>query len=229
MGVKPGEKKWLLSEHTLPVCRRRVTGVKLKGQKVMWVGGEADDPADNNRTFIYDVRTRTFRETTPVPAAKHMGDQISVGVLRDGSVVVAGGAPNRVPPGTEFGGPLGDGGRNQLLCYAVPGNRVVIAGGQDTAGGDLYDTYVFRYRSRSLTRGPDLVHGTAVWAAQHPELGLPPDHQAAVISSQAVCMNNSRLVFRDGTLVHGGGHDGVGDDPPGGSRYVEQLTGRLGP
>jgi hypothetical protein len=471
--VKPGEKQWLLSEHTLPVCRRRVTGVKLKGQKVMWVGGEADDPADNNRTFIYDVRTRTFRETTPVPAAKHMGDQISVGVLRDGSVVVAGGAvagdagstsrlsyryhpddetwrrtgdlpvpqewkfmptirlrdgrllvaggvgtagaatqtgsrqafvydatrtstvsvidpdtgvptgatavvrgewdvtrrisdhgettlgrghvfgnavrlkdgrvfvvgghtywipdfqdnndlsvlatdtdyfdpatgvwttgaplptvdgeddripgshggrtngvglavlgnrkvviaggnsqtdeasyfgtaigrqsilvmtiaddplhstyeiaPNRIPPGTEFGGPLGDGGRTQLLCYALPGNRVVIAGGQDTAGGDLYDTYVFRYRSRSLTRGPDLVHGTAVWAAQHPELGLPPDHQAAVISSQAVCMNNSRLVFRDGTLVHGGGHDGVGDDPPGGSRYVEQLTGRLEP
>jgi len=127
-------------------------------------------------------------------------------------------APDRIPPGTGFGGPLGDGGRNQLLCYAVPGNRAVIAGGQDTAGGDLFDTYVFRYRTRSVTRGPDLVHDTAVWAAQQPGQGYPPDYEAAVISSQAVCMNNSRLVFRDGTLVHGGGYDAVGDDLPAAAR-----------
>src|SRR3954466_6574309 len=90
MGVKPG-KKWSLSVHTVPVAKQKVIGVKLKGRKVMWVGGQADDPADNNRVFIYDVRTRTINETTPVPAAKHMGPLVSVGVLRDGSVVVAGG------------------------------------------------------------------------------------------------------------------------------------------
>ena len=50
-----------------------------------------------------------------------------------------------------------------------------------------------------------------------------------MISSQAVCMSNSRLVFRDGTLVHGGGYNGVGDDTVVGSRYArEQLTGGLG-
>lgn len=470
MGVKLG-KKWLLSVHTLPVTRQKVTGVKLKGRRVMWVGGQADNPADNNRVFIYDVRTRTFSETTPVPAAKQMGPRVSVGVLRDGSVVVAGGdvdgvagstsrlsyrydpdrvwrrtgdlpvpqqwlfmptirlrdgrllvaggvgtdgaatqtgsqrafvydvtltstvavvdpdtgvptgatatvrgrwdftrrvagnvettlgrghvfgnavrlkdgrvfvagghtfwvpdfadnsdlsvlatdtdyfdpatgewttgaplpivggeddripgshggrangvglavlgngkviiaggnsqtdgasyfgtaigrrsilvmtpagnpmnstyetAPHRIPPGTSFGGLLGDGGRNQLLCYPVPGNRVVLAGGQDTEGGDLYDTYVFKYSNRSVTRGPDMAHETTVWAPQHPEWGYPADYKSAVISSQAVCMNNSRLVFGDGTLVHGGGYNGVGDDASGGSRYVEQLTGSSG-
>jgi hypothetical protein len=471
MGTKLG-KKWLLSGDSVPVAKQKVTGVKLKGRKVMWVGGQADDDeADNNRVFIYDVRTRTFSETTPVPAAKRMGPRVSVGVLRDGSVVVAGGdvdgvagstshlsyryhpddgvwrrtgdlpvpqqwlfmptirlrdgrlliaggvgtdgaatqtgsrralvydatrtstvsvidpdtgvptgatatvpgrwdftrrvadnvetklgrghvfgnavrlkdgrvfvagghtfwrrasppndsselatdtdyfdpatgewttgaplptvegeddtiagshggrangvglavlgngkviiaggnsqtdhesyahtqigrrsvlvmtpagnpmnstyetAPNRIPPGTQFGGLLGDGGRTQLLCYAIPGNRVVLAGGQDTNGGDLYDTYVFKYSDRSVTRGPDMVHRTTVWALQHPEWGYPADYETAVVSSQAVCMNNSRLVFRDGTLVHGGGYNGVGDDTFGGSRCAEQLTGSLG-
>jgi hypothetical protein len=471
MSVKLG-KKWLLSVQTLPVAKQKVTGVKLKGRKVLWVGGQADDPADNNRAFIYDVRTRTFSETTPVPAAKHMGSLVSVGVLKDGSVVVTGGdvagfagstsrlsyryfpddgvwrrtgdlpvpqqwlfmpttrlrdgrlliaggvgtdgaatqtgsqrafvydaaltstvavldphtgvptgatatvrgrwdftrrvtdgvettldrghvfgnavrlkdgrvfvagghtfwvpdfandndlsvlatdtdyfdpatgewttgaplptvqgeddripgshggrangvglavlgngkviiaagnsqtdgasyfgtaigrrsilvmtpaaspmdstyetAPHRIPRGTKFGGLFGDGGRNQLLCYPIPGNRVVLAGGQDTMGGDLYDTYVFKYSNRSVTRGPEMVHDTTVWALQHPEWGYPADYKAAVISSQAVGMNNSRLVFGDGTLVHGGGYNGVGYDTFGGSRYAEQLTGRLG-
>jgi hypothetical protein len=135
-------------------------------------------------------------------------------------------APHRIPPGTQFGGLFGDGGRNQLLCYPIPGNRVVLAGGQDTKGGDLYDTYVFKYSNRSVTRGPDMVHETPVWVPQHPE--YPADYEAPVISSQAVCMNNSRLVFRDGTLVHGGGYDGVGDETSAGSVYAEQLTGSSG-
>jgi hypothetical protein len=458
-------KKWLLSEETLPVRKSRVAGVKLKGKKVMWVGGDADDPADSNRAFIYHVGTRRFRETAPVPAAKPMDRRASVGVLKDGSVVVAGGpvdsdasrlsyrydpiseewhrtgdlpvrqqwlfmptirlrdgrlliaggvgesgvatltgslqafiydpaqnstvavidpgtgvptgetavvagkwdvtrkvennsestlgsahvfgnsirlkdgrvfvvgghtfwhpnfddgldfsvlatetdyfdpatgvwttgsplpavqgeddripssyggranglglavmdngkvviaggnsqvdnlsyfltgigrrsilvmtahtnpmhstyeiAPNRIPPGSPFGGLFGDGGRNQLLCYAVPGNRVVIAGGQDNAGGDLYDTYVFKYSNRSIKRGPDMAHDTTCWAVQHPELGFPPDYETAVISTLAVSMNNSRLVFGDGTLVHGGGYNGVGDGTFPGSRYAEQLA-----
>jgi hypothetical protein len=467
MAVKLG-KKWVLSDETLPVRRQAVAGVKLKGKRVMWVGGDGDDdPADSNRAFIYNVRTRRFRETAPVPAAKHMGRLACVGVLRDGSVVVAGGAvageagstsrlsyrydaeletwhrtgdlpvrqqwlfmpttrlrdgrlliaggvgedgvatltgsrrafvydvtrtstvavinpvtgvptgttavvrgkrdvtrrvadhtestlgsahvfgnsirlkdgrvfvvgghefwipdfeaahdlsvlatgtdyfdpgtgvwttgaplptvmgeddtianshggranglglavmdngkvviaggnsqvddasyfatglgrrsilvmtakvdpahstyeiaPNRIPPGTAFGGLLGDSGRNQLLCYPVPRNRVVIAGGQDTAGGDLYDTYVFRYSDRSVKRGPDMAHETTCWALEDPEFGYPPEYETAVISTQAVGMNNSRLVFRDGTLVHGGGYNGVGDATFSGSRYAEQL------
>jgi hypothetical protein len=134
--------------------------------------------------------------------------------------------PNHIPPGTEFGGLLGDGGRNQVLCYPLPDNRVVIAGGQDSVGADLYDTYVFKYSNRSVKRGPDMVHDTTCWATQDPTLGYPSDYEAAVISTQAVSMNNSRLVFRNGTLVHGGGYNGVGDLTFPGSRYAEQLTGR---
>jgi hypothetical protein len=466
MAVNLG-KKWLLSEETLPVRKSRVAGVKLNGKKVMWVGGDAEDAADSNRAFIYHVETRRFRETAPVPAAKPMDRRACVGVLKGGSVVVAGGvvdgaagaasrlsyrydpiseewhrtgdlpvrqqwlfmptirlrdgrllvaggvgesgvatltgsrqafiydptqnstvavvdpdtgvptgttavvagkwdvtrnvadntestlgsahvfgnsirlkdgrvfvvgghtfwhggsdegldfsalaigtdyfdpdtgawttgsplpmvdgeddripssyggrtnglglavmdngkvviaggnsqvdnmsysrtgigrrsilvmtartnpmhstyeiAPNRIPPGSPFGGLFGDGGRNQLLCYALPGNKVVIAGGQDNTGGDLYDTYVFKYSTRSVKRGPDMAHDTTCWAVQHPELGFPPDYEAAVISTQAVSMNNSRLVFGDGTLVHGGGYNGVGDGAFPGSRYAEQL------
>lgn len=68
-----------------------------------------------------------------------------------------------------------------------------------------------------------MVHGRPTWVGNYPELGLPDSFQAAVISTQAVCMNNSKLVFSCGTLVHGGGFDGIRDDPPKGSRYVEQL------
>jgi hypothetical protein len=131
-------------------------------------------------------------------------------------------APNRIPPGTEFGGLAGaDGGRNQVLCYPVPRNRVVIAGGQDNLGGDLYDTYVFKYSDRSVERGPDLAHDAPEWALEDPG----PGYQAATISTQAVSMRNSRLVFRDGSLVHGGGYNGVGDASFADSRYAEQLTG----
>jgi hypothetical protein len=69
-----------------------------------------------------------------------------------------------------------------------------------------------------------MAHDTTCWAPQHPELGYPPDYEAAVIRTQTVSMNNSRLVFGGGTLVHGGGYNGVGDDTFPGSRYVEQLS-----
>jgi hypothetical protein len=91
MDVRLGGK-WVLSDETLPVRKQAVAGVKLKGRRVMWLGGDAEDPAASNRVFIYNVRTRRFRETAPVPAAKPMGRLVCVGVLRDGSVVVAGGA-----------------------------------------------------------------------------------------------------------------------------------------
>jgi hypothetical protein len=465
MDMTPG-RKWILSDNTLPVRKHAVAGVKIKGRKVLWVGGDSDDePGDSNRVFRYDVRTRRFHETARVPAAKPMDRLACAGVLRDGSVVVAGGAvdgatgaasrlsyrydpedetwrrtgdlpvrqqwlfmpvnrlrdgrlliaggvgedgvatltgsrqaftydvtqtsrvaevdpdtgvptggtavvrgkwdvtrrtgghtettlssghvfghaarlndgrvlvvgghtfwvpdfqgdadlsvlatatdffdpgtgvwrtgaplptvpgeddripgshggranglglavlgngkvviaggnsqsdgesyfgtgigrqsilvltvagdpaqssyeiaPHRIPPGTGSGGlPGADGGRNQVLCYPRPGNRVVIAGGQDNLGGDLYDTYVFTYDDRSVERGPDMAHDMPLWAADDPG----PGYQAAVISTQAVSMNNSRLHFRDGTLVHGGGYNGVGDDTFAGSRYAEQLA-----
>jgi hypothetical protein len=65
--------------------------VKLNDRQVLWVGGIPDHPADSNRVFIYNVKTRRFREVAPVPAAKQMNHKVAVGVLHNGHVVVAGG------------------------------------------------------------------------------------------------------------------------------------------
>src|SRR5262245_50211683 len=83
---------WVVSDGVLPVGKDKAIGVRLNEHLVMWVGGQADDPADNNRVFIYNVQTRTFREVAPVPAAKHMNPKVMAGVLKDGSVIVAGGS-----------------------------------------------------------------------------------------------------------------------------------------
>jgi hypothetical protein len=83
-------RTWSLSKATLPVQRDRTVGVRIDGTTVMWLGG--DDPTTSNQAFIYDVRSRDFRKVSPVPAAKQLDRSISVGVLRDGSVVVAGGS-----------------------------------------------------------------------------------------------------------------------------------------
>jgi hypothetical protein len=132
-------------------------------------------------------------------------------------------ATDRIPSGNGWGGYTGDGGRNQLPCYAVPGNRAVLAGGQDSNGDDLYDTYVFKATTGHLTRGADRVHDTPGWLPQHPE--YPPGYQCAVISTRAVSMANSKLVFPAATLVHGGSYNAVGDDfdTIQGSRYAEQI------
>jgi len=132
-------------------------------------------------------------------------------------------AAARIPSGDGSGGFRGDGGRNQLPCYAVSGNRVVLAGGQDHIGNDLYDTYVFNAGTGSLIRGPDRVHDTPGWLAGRPN--YPAGYQCAVISTRAVSMANSKLVFPADTLVHGGSYNAVsdnGDNPPG-SRSAEQI------
>jgi hypothetical protein len=457
-------ENWVLSDGQLPVGKDGACGVKLNDRQVLWVGGTPDDPADSNRVFIYDVRTRRFREVAPVPGAKHVDRNVAVGVLRNGDVVVAGGtildpdgatsrhsyrydldndtwtrtgdlperqewvftpvtrlrdgrllavgglgtegsatriasvkafvydaeqtstvdavdpqtgvatgntvvvdgkwdytrrvsdstqttlsrghlfgnavllkdgrvfvagghifwriptdgvsvqavdtdyfdpdtgdwttgaplptvpgeddsrpnshggrtngvgiavmddgkvviaggathtdgadyfntilcrrsilvmtpkpdpasstyalAADRIPSGNGSGGRNGDGGRNQLPCYAVHGNSAVLAGGQDSNGDDLYDTYVFKATTGSLTRGPDRVHDTPGWLPQHPE--YPAGFQCAVISTRAVSMANSKLVFPADTLVHGGSYNPVSDnyDIIQGSRYAEQT------
>ena len=87
-------REWVLSNGTLPIGKDRAIGLKLDRYRVMWLGGDADDPADNNRCFIYDIRSRTFRETAPIPSAKSIDANSAAGVLPDGTVVVAGGFPS---------------------------------------------------------------------------------------------------------------------------------------
>jgi hypothetical protein len=136
-------------------------------------------------------------------------------------------APHPIPSGATFGGgPGGGNGRTQLLCYNLGRNRILIAGGQDEVGADLYDTYLFDAPDGSVTPGPLMAHAKPVWATQHPEWGYPPDYETAVISTRWVGMNNSKLVFGHHILIHGGAYNGVGDDtfPPPGSHYVEQFS-----
>lgn len=470
-GPATAGREWVLSRGTLPVGKDHVIGLKLDAYHVMWLGGVADDLVGSNRCFIYDIRTRTFRETAPIPAAKPIDQFATAGVLPDGSVVIAGGvvagastavpneqnqlsyrydprtdrwtrtgdlpepqewlfvpttllrdgrlliaggqgldglgtgagsrdafvfnlrqrslvkavdprtglptgattvvqgrwdytrrtdgqvsrltgahlfgnavllkdgrvfvagghstwdwrntgasvlatgtdffdpatgvwssgpalpsvvgeddrisgshggrtngvgfalldngdvvlvggysqtdgasffetaiarqsilvltpaaeasrsrfrlAPHPIPPGTDFGGFFGDGGRSQVLTYAISRNRVVIAGGQDSFGEDLYDTYLLDGRDLSVRRGPDMAHGVAAWAAENPDFGYPADYQTATISTRAVSMANSKLVLAGDVLVHGGSYDGIGVTFLS-SRYVEQLNPQPG-
>ena len=48
-------------------------GVKIDDHRIMWLGAELGQPADNKRTFIYDVDRQTFHETAPVPLVKVAG------------------------------------------------------------------------------------------------------------------------------------------------------------
>jgi hypothetical protein len=93
---------WHASVGRFPDPGYQMVGVKIDDHRVMWIGGDHEDPADNDRTFIYDIRWETFREAARIPAAKIAGQTAehgsplnwsSVGVLSDGSVVVAGGQP----------------------------------------------------------------------------------------------------------------------------------------
>ena len=130
-------------------------------------------------------------------------------------------SPNPIPSGKPFGAYLGGPGRHQLPCYAISGDRVLIAGGQSDVGEDLYDTYVFDPHTYSVRRGPDMLHGTTpTWAA---DSGYPADYQCAILSTLEVSMRSSLLVFNGDVLVHGGSYDGQtnGDSVP----YIEQLDG----
>jgi hypothetical protein len=128
-------------------------------------------------------------------------------------------SPNAIPPGAGSGGLFGDGGRFQLPCYVMSTGKVMIAGGQNNAGEDLYDAYLFNPRTFTVTRGPDLVHGVALWA---PAGGYPAGFQFSAISTKEVGMRNSRLAFPGDVLVLGGGYDPISLDPAG-SRRIEQF------
>ena len=459
----PPSAAWRLSPGAMPIGKTKLSGVRLDEHRVMWLAGNADSPADQNRCFIYDLRTGNFRETAPVPADKHLDAQAAIGVLDDGSVVVTGGnfaegddnsrlsyrydpdadawartgdlpevqswayvpsvllrdgrlllaagsgadfqtsggtgsvnafvfdphkrttvaavdpktgkvattpvrgqwdytrrlkdnsistltsphvfgnvvllkdgrvlvagghkrwpdlavsdqavdtdffapstgewtrgAPfpavageddrianshggrtngfcmavldngkvviaggnthidgadyfqtalgrqsilvmtparnpmastyhlsaNPIPSSKDAGGLNGDGGRNQLPCYVLSGNRVLITGGQTIMGEDLYDSYFYEQGTDKITRGPDRVHGEPEWLGQDwaAPAGYKPGYQCAKLSTLAVGMRNSQLVLGDDTLVLGAGYDGLSADFVG-VRQVEELRG----
>lgn len=136
-------------------------------------------------------------------------------------------SPHPIPSGVDAGGLFGGPGRNQLPCYVLTGDRVLLAGGETTFGEDLYDTYLVDTRTLGIVRGPDLLHGVAEWA-QDPSNGYPADYQTGLISTAEVNVRNSQLVFDGRIVVHGGGYNGLDFTQPG-VPYVEQLDlGRSG-
>lgn len=244
--------------------------VLVAGGHTLWKLDTDDTSVLATHTEFFDPATGTWTQGPPLPTIAGEDDRISgshggrtngacfAGLSND-KVVIAGGAtqtdgagygstlvgrqsivvmtpaanprnsryqvsPKSIPSGTQFGGLYGDGGRNQLPCYAISRDRVLITGGQTNVGEDLYDGYVFEPRDRTLRRGPEMAHGTAKWAAVFPEFGYPPEYQAVPISTREVAMHSSLLVFPGDVLVHGGGYDNLEVDFVG-SRQVEQLNG----
>ncbi len=118
-------------------------------------------------------------------------------------------SPNAIPSGIGSGALFGDTGRNQLPCYVISRNEVYIAGGQNSWGEDLFDTYIFDTRDFSLTRGPDRSHAVPEWGV---EAGYPADYEIASISTLAVGMRSGHLVFGQDALVHGGSYDTISYD-----------------
>jgi hypothetical protein len=200
----PGEDNLIANSHG-----GRANGgcfAALPDDQVVIAGGNSQ--VDGQPYFGIEIGRQSILVMTPTANPRNSRYQLS---------------PNKIPSGTNYGGFFGDGGRNQLLCYVTTDSRVVFAGGQYVVGEDLYDTYVFNPSDWSIRQGPDLVHGVAQWAAADPSLGYPAGYQAAAISTQAVSMRDSQLVFGNDVFVEGGGYDGISLDGLG-SRYIEQFT-----
>jgi hypothetical protein len=249
--------------------------VLVAGGRSFWALGEegnapipgftGDFSVLSTRTEFFEPQSGRWLEGPPLPpvpgeddtlAGSHGGraNGVCLAALPDDSVVIAGGgtqtdgvpfpqtlltrssilvltpgrdpsnstyqiSPNAIPSGAGSGGLFGDGGRFQLPCYVMSTGKVMIAGGQNNAGEDLYDAYLFNPRTFTVTRGPDLVHGVALWA---PAGGYPAGFQFSAISTKEVGMRNSRLAFPGDVLVLGGGYDPISLDPAG-SRRIEQF------
>jgi hypothetical protein len=242
--------------------------VLMAGGHTVWkfVDGKSVSSTLATHTEFFDPRTGAWTRGPNLPVIPGEDDQIAgshggrtngvcMSALPDGKVVMAGGftqtdgadffatavgrqsilvlspaadprrsrfqvSPNPIPSGRPFGAFAGGPGRGQLPCYALSGDRVLIAGGQSNAGEDLYDTYLFDPRTFAIRRGPDLLHGTTTWAADY---GYPDGYQCATISSLEINMHSSLLVFPGDVLVHGGGYDGRTNGY--GLPFVEQLNG----
>jgi len=200
----PGEDNQLTNSHG-----GRTNGVcvaAMPNDKVVIAGG-----VTGNDGAPYDLDNSVARQSILVMSP-------SVDPL-DSSFALS---PNSVPSGKMFGGLLGEPGRNQLPCWVLSGDRLLIGGGQDEIGEDLYDTYFFNPNTFDIERGPDLLHGKTVWATQHPEWGYPADYKAALIGTREVNMRSSQLVFGGDIVVHGGAYNGLDYDQLG-VPYVEQL------
>jgi hypothetical protein len=233
----------------------------------LWIPGFVENPVSvlATATDFFDPHSGRWSAGPPLPpvpgeddaiAGSHGGraNGVCLAALPDDSVVIAGGgthpdgetpfahlltrssilvmtpardpsnstyqiSPNAIPSGAGSGGLFGDGGRFHLPCYALSTGRVMMAGGQNNAGEDLYDAYLFNPRTFSVTRAPDLAHGPALWT---PAAGYPAGFQFSAISTKEVAMRDSRLVFRGNVLVLGGGYDPLSLDPAG-SRRIEQF------
>lgn len=184
-------KAWTLSTQTLPIGLFGGIGVKLDNHRVMWFGADTEDPADRNRTFIYDVGTRAIRETAPVPAAKPLTSLIGAGVLADGTVLVAGG--DVLNPDTGVPNPA------SLLSYRYDPrtNRWSRTGDLPEAQEWIFTPSVLLRDGRLLVAGgrgrPELVtgngsphafvydpHRTSMVSVVDPQTGVPTGKQALV-------------------------------------------------
>lgn len=252
--------------------------VLVAGGRNFWAIGEegrgptpgfTDDFSSlSTTTDFFDPRSGRWSAGTPLPpvpgeddtlAGSHGGraNGFCLAALPDDSVVIAGGStqtdglpfpqtlltrssilvmtPGREPgqstyaisphaiPSFDNGRLFGDAGRNQVPCYVLSTGKVLIAGGQNSSGEDLYDAYLFNARTFRLTRTQDLAHGPSLWT---PADGYPAGFPFSAISTREVSMRDSQLVFPDDVLVLGGGYDPLSLDPSGTHRVAQRGAPR---
>jgi hypothetical protein len=221
---------WSLSTQPLPVAKTRAIGVKLDDHRVMWLGGIADDPADNSATSIYDARARTSRATAPVPAAKQIADLSIAGVLRDGTVVVAGGnlavppsALNaasalsyRYDPATNRWSRTGDLPEPQQWAFTptilLPDGRLLVTGGLgvDGVATGLGSVHAFVYNPRltsvvdAIDPNTGLKTGKKIVVAGRWDYTRRADGTETTLSEGHLFGN--QILLHDGRVFVAGGH-----------------------
>ncbi len=187
----PRPASWQLSRNALPIGLYGGVGLKLDNHRVFMIAADTMIPGQNNRTFIYDVRTKIVKETAPVPSAKPINPIIGAGVLKDGTVLVTGGdvtdvntgAPNpasvltyRYDPGNNRWSRTGDLPEAQEWFFTpsslLRDGRLLLAGGRGapelTTGSASHRAFVY-YPDR-----------TTVVDAVDPQTGAKTGHKAVM-------------------------------------------------
>jgi hypothetical protein len=219
--------KWRLSRDKLPVERDHVLGLKLQHRKVLWVGGDAPDPSDSNRAFLYDVDTRTSREVAPVPAAKRMDGDSAAGVLKDGTVVVVGGdiahkGPStsrlsyRYDPATNTWTRTGDLPEAQgwfIPSTTLRDGRILLVGGYNhgvyATGAESRKAFVYDVHRTSTVQAVDPATGQPTGRTQRVEGGW--DYTRSTTTNRVTMAGRGHdfgnvALLNDGRVFVAGGH-----------------------
>ncbi len=150
----PGSDTWT-SAGAMSTPRFGMLAVTLQGGKVLIVGGSSDNSGATSLDTgeVYDPGTNTW---TPVAntMSSPRGDYPAVAVLRNGTVLIAGGSDTSgtavasadiYSPATNSFGPASPMGTARQFSVAtlLPSGKVLVAGGEDAAGAPVASAEIY--------------------------------------------------------------------------------------